>query len=209
MKTKGLLNKFDTFIFDWDGTLSSLKLLRSLNERLNPHWRYKRLKTKSRTKITKEEVTARKERELRLLAPFFDFSLRLSKPKLHNDSRAVLIELKKNRKKVALLTNGASYRVKRELGYLGILNYFDYVISCQELDALKPNPMGLELILKSTKSKRNRVLYIGDMVDDVKLAKYANVKSCAISAGFDSYGKLKSLKPDYMFSSMEEFKRAL
>jgi HAD superfamily hydrolase (TIGR01509 family) len=209
MRSNGLLSKFDTFVFDWDGTLSSMKLLRAVNERLNPHWKYKKIATISTKRIDAGAVARSKQRELRLFAPFFDVSLVLMKPKLHNDSREVLASLRENRKKVALLTNGAAYRVKREIGYLGITKYFDIIVSCQELNALKPNPIGLELIMRKTRSRKDRVLYIGDMADDIALAKFAKVRSCAISAGLDSYGKLKASRPDYIFTSMEEFRRAL
>jgi hypothetical protein len=35
------------------------------------------------------------------------------------------------------------------------------------------------------------------------------VKSCAVANGFDSYHKLKSIHPDYIFRSIEELNRSL
>jgi FMN phosphatase YigB (HAD superfamily) len=209
----GLMGKYDVFIFDWDGTLSSLKLARALNERLNPRWRYKKSHALD-AKGTRSLRVAEKRGEggvlrSKLLSPFVDLSLLLLKPKLHNDALEVLRELKKKNKKIALLTNGARYRVLRELAILKIEDYFEVIISTQDLNALKPNPLGLEITLRAIKGKRERTLYTGDMVDDIIMAKFAKVTSCAMSCGFDSYGKLRASNPDYIFRSMEEFKKAL
>lgn len=208
-KGKNLAKRYDLFVFDWDGTLSSLKPLRALNEKVNPYWRYKKLQSMTTSEVNQSAVMRRKQQELKFFAPIFDLLVRLIRPKLHNDSREVLQELKKRHKKIALLTNGAAYRVNRELSYLGITKYFDIIINTQELNALKPNPLGLELILGKMRAKKDKTLYIGDMVDDIAMAKFAKVPSCAMACGFDSEGKLKASRPDYMFSSMEEFRKAL
>ncbi len=207
MRNTGLLSKYDTFVFDWDGTLSSVKVLRLINERVNPYWRYK--KKHALTEKVKKRNMHSKSNGLRVVAPFVDVSFMIIKPKLHNDSKEVLDELRKKRKTIALFTNGAEYRVLPELKKLKIDDYFKIIISAQEIGALKPNPAGLNVALQRLKASKSRTLYIGDMADDVIMAKYAKVASCAIAAGFDSYGKLKASKPDYIFTSMEEFKKAL
>ncbi len=204
----GLLSKYDTFIFDWDGTLLSGRVLSKINEKINPYWRYRKQST-FETKQIKKRGSGARQAELRAMAPFFDMFVALMKPKLHNDSVEVLQALKKRHKRVALFTNGATYRVQKELSYLKVRGYFDTVVSAQSLNALKPNPMGLEFVIRKERAKRQKTIYIGDMVDDVLMAKYAKVASCGISGGFDSYGRLKASRPDYLFRSMEEFRKAL
>lgn len=207
MKKNGLLSKYDTFVFDWDGTLSSVKVLRLINERVNPYWRYR--KRHALSKQVKKKNMHSKSRSIRMVAPFVDFSFMIIKPKLHNDSREVLDELIKRGKTIALFTNGAEYRVLPELKKLGVERYFKAIISAQEVGALKPNPAGLNIALRMIRASKPRTLYIGDMADDIMMAKYAMVASCAIAAGFDSYDKLKAARPDYLFRSMEEFRKAL
>lgn len=203
----GLLGKFDTFVFDWDGTLSSVKFLMKMNERLNPYWRYRKRRAMG-AKATKKEVRD-KSNSIRIIAPFVDASFMLIKPKLHNDSREVLDVLRRKRKTIILFTNGAHYRVLPELRKLRIAGYFKVIVSAQDVGALKPNPVGLKIALKKANASKAKTIYVGDMADDVVMAKYAKVASCAIAAGFDSYGKLKASKPDYLFRSMEEFRKAL
>jgi HAD superfamily hydrolase (TIGR01509 family) len=201
------LSKFDLFVFDWDGTLSSVKVLRLLNEKLNPRWVYKKRHALETKRIKRNPNS--KSTGLRILAPFVDISFMIMKPKLHNDSREVLEELRQKRKAIVLFTNGATYRVLPELKKLDIERYFKMILSAQEVGALKPNPAGLNIVLKKMGAKRAKTIYIGDMADDVLMAKYAKVASCAMACGFDSYSKLKSTNPDYIFRSMEEFRKAL
>ena len=110
---------------------------------------------------------------------------------------------------MVLFSNGAEYRVLKELAYVGIEDYFEMIVSAQDLKALKPNPLGLEVIIKALRAKKERAIYIGDMTTDIAMAKYAGISSCAVSCGFDSYIKLKSTHPDYIFRSIEELKKAL
>jgi len=211
-----LSGRFDTFVFDWDATLTTVKLLRKLNERLNPQWAYR--KRKSMEMIEKNPGSFRNKsirRKIRIteakegVAFLADLSLYLMKPRLQNDSREVLQILKQKRKKVALFTNGAAWRVLRELAYLGIEDYFTAIVSAQDLNALKPNPLGLEVIVKALHASKERTIYIGDMANDVDTAKYCGVHSCAIANGFDSYQKLKDSRPDYLFRTMESLKNSL
>lgn len=214
MVSTKLASRFDTFVFDWDGTLNNLKLVRAINEKINPNWRHKK---KMSTKMGEQRagrdgtIYDQKPKLLRmlLLAPLFDASLFLMKPKLQSGVREALELLKRRDKGIAIFTNGAAYRVTKELSYLGILDYFDVVVSAQELKILKPNPTGLAVVADAIKAKKSRMLYAGDMVDDIVMAKQYGVCACGIAGGFDSYEKLKSAKPDYLFASFEGFKRAL
>ena len=139
------------------------------------------------------------ERKNDIVTMMFDWVLTyVSRPLLHKDTIKMLEKLRKRGKKVAIFSNGSSKRVMREFRLLGITGYFDVIVSARDLHALKPNPTGLKLILKMTKTKAEKCVYIGDMVDDVLAAKLIKVDSCAVADGFDSYHKLKSIKPDYL-----------
>ena len=132
-----------------------------------------------------------------------------AKPKLHLDTKPLLKELKARKKKIALFTNARVFRLVKELEYVGVENYFDAIISTREIHALKPNPLGLELIVRKLKADKDRTLYIGDMIDDVVAAKSARVHSCAVADGFDSFEKLEELEPDHIFRNIKEFLDAL
>ncbi len=224
MKGQGLLRKYDTFVFDWDGTLARVKLLMKLNEMLNPGWAYRKKRSmelidKYSTKQPRD-VNSLKGKEIRrhirikeaesgIPAVLADLSLYFLKPSLQNYSREALNKIKKNGADIALFTNGANFRISRELSYLGLQDYFTVMVSAQSLNTLKPNPLGLEIILKALHARKEKTLYVGDMVNDIEAAKYAGVHSCAIADGFSSFEKLAGAKPDYLFRSMEAFFKAL
>jgi phosphoglycolate phosphatase len=212
-----MLRRYDTFIFDWDGTLS--KSVRIMTQKIDPYWKYKQAKysnardgkrlSKGRLEATVVRRYGSSEIERGILTKLADISLLFIRPRLYDDVKPVLLSLRKRRKKVALLTNGASYRVLRELRYLGIRDLFDVIISAQDIKALKPNTAGLEAALVALKAKRSRALYVGDTVDDVVMAKRANVSSCAVSEGLDRKELLEAAHPDYLFGNVAELKRAI
>lgn len=209
----GLLSRYDLFIFDWDGTLNSMRFLFRMNEAVkralhmwNRDSRVKRLNLKEydlKRKIRSEETRSD------TIYSMMDLFLNFSRPKLHNDSLKLLSKLRKNGKKIALFSNARGNRIAKELAYLGIADYFDVVVSAQDLKIMKPNPSGLNTIMRTLKAKPGRTIYIGDMVDDILTARLARVSPCAISDGFDSHHTLKSARPDHIFRSIEELLKAL
>lgn len=206
---KALLKNYDLFIFDWDGTLCEMRIVLRANENLK-----RALRTWNGVAKTKEmESHPRKElkREIRieetkneLLAILFESFTHVYKPRLHRNAIELLMLLKKRRKKVAILSNGNSSRLSKDLEKMGIRKYFDLVVSAKDIGAMKPDPRGIRMIISKLRSKPVRTLYFGDMIDDILTADLARVDSCAISDGFDSHAKLKSSKPTYLFRSVEE-----
>ncbi|MCL5433397.1 MAG: HAD-IA family hydrolase [Candidatus Marsarchaeota archaeon] len=216
-KTRNLENlskKFDVFIFDWDGTLTELKILRTLDQKYGVYWFYKQLRygkykhAKLNEKFNKKDSKFEEFKEY-ILSIFADFYLTLFKPKLHNNVIEMLKLLKQKNKKVILFTNGTEWRIKRELEIFNIQDLFDDVVSAQKLKVIKPNPTGLNKIIKEHHMKKSRIIYVGDMVDDIVMAKAANVSSCAILGGFDDKISLMKAEPDFIFSSIEELLKNL
>lgn len=204
----GLINKYDLFIFDWDGTIVQIRILNKLNEIFNPLWRRK----KRNAIITPAKLKSIEQNELKNeqhLKFFLDLFTYLIHAPLQESSIDMLHVLLKNKKNATVFTNGAEWRIKREIVALGAQKFFKDTISAQTIGKLKPNPTGLSYIINKSKTKKSRCLYIGDMADDILTAKNAGIDSCAISAGFDSYEVLLSEKPTYIFRNMREFKNAL
>jgi HAD superfamily hydrolase (TIGR01509 family) len=212
-RSSGLLSKYDVFIFDWDGTLNNMRGFLKFNEgvkRALGLWNkdssikdFRHINYNLKNKLKQEE------RVNSFFIPVVDLIFKLSKPKLQNSALELLSTLKKNRKKIALFTNGNSHRVIQELKYLGVDNYFDVIVSARDLKTMKPNPSGLKAILYELAKKPQNAIYIGDMIDDIIAAKRAHVHSCAVADGFDSYHKLKSINPEYIFKSVEALNDAL
>ena len=213
-----ILDRYDLFIFDWDGTIEKVMYMYRLNEKLNPFWR-SRKRSSFREAITPDDSRRIKEQlrklehveeeDERRLKRLLDIYMMFTKPKMQEGALAVLKTLHDRGKTLAVFSNGAMWRVRREIKTLRIEDYFDSMVSAQSIGFLKPNPIGIHLIMNRCRVSRNKTLYIGDMVDDIKTARSANVDSCGIAAGFDSYNALDDEKPTYIFRNMHEFHKAL
>jgi len=214
----GLSSIYDTFIFDWDGTLRKMSVLYYLNTILNPTYRYKKAKAKSGLKFissvqapkshTKSSLEAR-ELKNDIMVPLIDLYMLFSKPVLNYAAKEVLDVLDRKRLKIALFTDGSNYRVLKEINRLHIDKYFDTVLSAQSVGRLKPDPLGLKIIVSALKSKKSKTIYIGDMVDDVLAAKEAGIDSCSVAMGLSPFQELARYKPNYIFYNMEELKASL
>jgi phosphoglycolate phosphatase-like HAD superfamily hydrolase len=207
------LHDFDLFVFDWDGTLTELKIIRTLDQKYGPYWFYKKLRygrNKNRARINNISNIQKKsiffnECKEQIISFFADIYLTLFRPKLHNDVGLLLTTLKSKGKKIALFTNGTEWRIVKELNFFRMKNTFDMILSAQKIKVIKPDPTGLNIIIKKFKIPKKKVLYIGDMVDDIIMAKSANVSSCALGGGFDNEYILKNSNPDFYFKSIKEF----
>lgn len=213
LKDNKSLGNIELFIFDWDGTLNSMRLTLRINEAVRRSlgiWnKDSSIKDFRSVDFDLKKKLDSEERKNNIQTFLFEILLNFSRPKLHNDSVDLLKKLRKKNKKIALFTNGRSARIIREVKYLGIDKYFDSIISARDINILKPNPTGLKMILKSLKVKPEKAIYIGDMVDDIVTARLAHMNSCAVADGFDSYHTLKSTSPDYIFRSVEELGKAI
>ena len=217
---RGLMDRYDLFVFDWDGTLSSMKALLRAKEFLKfKVWiralsllGMKPAPPKRWPKGAKAaNLLELKEHELKnnFLSMWMDLFLLVNRTRLHNGAITTLKALSRNNKKVAIFTNAAGYRIMKEVRASRLDGYLDMVVSTRDIRAFKPDPSGLNTIIKELGVKKGRVLYLGDMVDDVLSARYAGIDSCAIADGFDDYKTLEASSPTYLVKSIRELYSAL
>ena len=66
------------------------------------------------------------------------------------------------------------------------IDYFSYIVSSEELKKGKPDPEGVNKILKVSKSNKKDVIYVGDSLYDYIAAKKAKVKYLHATWGYDN-----------------------
>ena len=208
-KGKELLKNYDLFIFDWDGTLSEMQGVLRLNESLKRALRTWDRKAKikaieARPQADLARAIRVEETKNELIGKAFEALGTIYRPRLHRGVTELLSLLKKRGKKVAILSNGNSARLSRELEKTHIRKYFDIVVSAKDIGATKPDPRGIRAIASSLGARPSRTIYFGDMIDDVLTADLAKADACAISNGFDSHSKLRSAGPKYLFHSIQQ-----
>ena len=125
--------------------------------------------------------------------------------KLFPDIVDLLINLKKDYK-IGILSSNSKEIINDTLKEYDIENLFEFVYSESSL-------FGKHSVLKRMCSKHNidplEVIYVGDEDRDIIAAKKANLKSIAVTWGFNSNEKLSKESPDYLVDSPMQILEAL
>ena len=129
--------------------------------------------------------------------------------KLYPGIKEILDYLKRKNILLSIFTGKGRKASIITLEELGIKNYFDIIVTGDDVANHKPSPEGIMKFINKYNLKKDEVLMIGDSVADVGAAKKAGIKIA--SALWDSYAaeKVKGLGSDYYFSSVDELRKFL
>jgi len=112
-------------------------------------------------------------------------------------------------KNIILATNTGKGRDSSiiTLNKIGVFDYFDEIITGDEVENHKPAPDGIFLFLEKYNLPKEKVLMIGDSWVDIAAAQSAGVKSAAVL--YDEYSNkdFKKYKPDYSFHTVGELSK--
>jgi phosphoglycolate phosphatase-like HAD superfamily hydrolase len=211
----GLMQRYDTFVFDWDGTLNRmdtiLKLKNIGKKVLGIYGRTSKSDVKAVGAAGANIKGRLREEEIgdRLFSRLVDLKMLVSRVKLQEGTVDLLKQLKKGKKAVAMLTDADSYIVLKGVSYHNIEDYFDIIVSTRMFKAVKPSPLGLVEVLRLLKAKKSRTVYIGDTLLDYEVAKKVGVDFCAVASGVDSYETFRKAGVMKVFRTVEEIRRTL
>ena len=110
-------------------------------------------------------------------------------------------------RKQAVLTNKTEEFSRRILEGLGVDQYFFDVIGGDRSVAKKPSPDSVLKLIKSAGVNRTETVLIGDSTIDIKTAKNAQIRSVAVTHGFNSRHDIEAGKPDYIVDQLNELMR--
>ncbi len=209
------MRKLSCVIFDLDGTLAETNdlIFASFNhvceKYLGTHF--------SPEQITAlfgppEEVAIERlvgqDRAVQATDDFFQFYLSHFKAmaKLHAGMLEILKFLKEKKIFLAVFTGKGSRSTDMTLEGLGIRDFFDLVITGDNVSRHKPSGEGIQKILEHFQLSPDRAMMIGDAVSDIKAAHEVGLPIAAVV--WDSYGKEKvmGMQTDYLFHSVEELR---
>jgi phosphoglycolate phosphatase len=106
-------------------------------------------------------------------------------------------------KQLAVLTNKPVRMSKFIVEGLGVAARFFQVYGGNSFDFKKPNPIGVETLMRESGVSRESTVMIGDSAVDVNTAINAGVMSCGVTYGFQPE-TLANPKPDLLVDRMEE-----
>jgi HAD superfamily hydrolase (TIGR01549 family) len=119
-------------------------------------------------------------------------------------TRETLLCLRRGRIRLGVLTNsgkGAAHEVLRK-GKL--LDSFDFILTREDVDTMKPSPDGLLKAVKGFSLPKEQVYYVGDGILDIVAAKRAGLRIISVATGRYSQERLRDEGADYVISSLTE-----
>ncbi|MBT4540021.1 HAD-IA family hydrolase [Candidatus Woesearchaeota archaeon] len=129
------------------------------------------------------------------------FSEDINKIKLFPGIKEVLLKLKQDNYKIAIVSNNLNAVMKPQLDRFGITNFFDDIVDASH--SLKPDPAGIFKLLAQYNLKPGEAVLIGDMTADIEAAKNAKLKKAiAVSWGYHHPSQLKNA--DIIINSPEK-----
>ncbi len=116
----------------------------------------------------------------------------------------VLEKLKRQDKKLGVVTNkyeDLSVQILRELN---LLDFFDVVVGGDTTKEKKPHPLPVIYALENMPINSEKAIIIGDSEADILAGKQAGIKTCLVTYGFGKTDIAKKFNPDFIISSFKE-----
>lgn len=206
----------DLLIFDLDGTLidSRLDLANAVNatrahmgkEPLSNERVYSYVGNGAPVLIRRAMGDVATEAELQEALEFFLEYYRdhdLDFTTLYPGVKETLDRLLAAGKKMAVLTNKPVRMSRHIVDGLGVAACFFQVYGGNSFEFKKPNPIGIEALMREAGADRARTLMVGDSYVDVQTARNAQVQCCGVTYGFQPES-LADPAPDILVDRMEQ-----
>jgi HAD superfamily hydrolase (TIGR01549 family) len=207
-------SKFDGIIFDVDGTLTST------NELIFATFNHVTEKYLGKT-YTPDEIVEffgpTEDQLLKQLIPndyenarkdYYEFyrNNHAEMANLFDGIKSILEYIKSKNTPLGIYTGKGRESTTITLKMLGILDYFDFIATGDDVENHKPSPEGILNFVNNFNLDKDKVLMIGDAPSDVKASRDAGVKIASVV--WESYAKDKvlTLESDWVFHSVQELK---
>jgi HAD superfamily hydrolase (TIGR01549 family) len=120
----------------------------------------------------------------------------------------ILEEIKKRKILISIFTGKGRKTTEITLEILGIKDFFDMIVTGDDVTNHKPSPEGIFKFLETFNLNKNEVLMVGDSVADIIAAKEAGIDIASVV--WDSYAREEVIKlnPLY-FETVNDFKNWL
>jgi phosphoglycolate phosphatase len=102
---------------------------------------------------------------------------------------------------MAVLTNKPVKFSRAILDGLGLSRYFRYVYGGNSFEKKKPDPMGVEVLLRDWNTSPKAAMMVGDSDVDVRTARNAGIWVCGVTYGLGLQG-LRANPPDLLVDSL-------
>lgn len=119
-------------------------------------------------------------------------------------TRESLDFLKAKGVRLAVLTNSGRKAAIEALRRASLLDCFEFVLTRDETEAMKPRPEGLKQATSMLGLPADSVYYVGDSPYDISAAKKAGIKVVSVATGNYTVERLREEGADHVISSISE-----
>jgi HAD superfamily hydrolase (TIGR01509 family) len=124
-------------------------------------------------------------------------------------TRKTLLDLKSMGVRLAVVTNSGRKAAFASLGRAGILDCFEFVLTRDDTEVMKPRPEGLLKAVSMFSLPKDSIFYVGDSTFDIIAAKRAGLRMVSVATGNYSVERLRTEGADFVISSISELSRVL
>ena len=207
-------NRFETVIFDLDGTLvdTVTDVTRGVNHALE------RMGFPSRSvEQVKKAVGPGKEEFIRNIFPdeddpdmdtflslFRDFYWEhcLDETVLYSGMKDVLTQLRELN--LAVASNKPNRFTIKILEGLGVREWFTVILGPEDVLHAKPHPEMIIKLIERVEGKPSQTLLVGDTDMDIRAGRGAGIGVCGVRYGYGQIDDMERLSPDFFIDSPEE-----
>ena len=136
---------------------------------------------------------------------YFNNPARYTKP--YEDVPYILETLKKQNKKIAVITNKYEDISKEILKKVGLYDFIDLLIGGDTLSEKKPSPTPVLHAIDRLNTDKKSSIMVGDSETDIISGKKAGTKTCLVLYGFGKKELAKSYNPDFIVNNFSEILR--
>jgi phosphoglycolate phosphatase len=127
---------------------------------------------------------------------------------LYPGVRETLERLDNGKRRLAVLTNKPVRISGAILDGLGVGKHFFRVYGGNSFEQKKPNPIGVETLLRETGASKECTVMVGDSAVDIQTARNAGISCCGVTYGFQPES-LDENPPDFVIERMDQIFTAL
>ncbi len=123
---------------------------------------------------------------------------------LYDGVAETLQALKNKGYKTALITNKAQQFLPQLLSFFNIADSFDLVLGGDTLSRNKPDPMQVDFACEHFVVSKAETIMVGDSRNDILAGQNANVRTIALTYGYNYGEPVSTLNPDFIINQFNE-----
>ncbi len=110
--------------------------------------------------------------------------------------------LRRRSTRLGVVTNSGRPAADSVLGRYGLLEYFEFVLTRDDVEEMKPGSAGLAKALSLLSLPPSQVVYVGDSLLDIRASKGAGVRSVSVATGNYTEERLRAEGAEEVISSI-------